>query len=164
LCLLREVSHSVVNLNEVEKQIKADASLCYRLLRYLNSSAFFFNSEIRPIRHALMVLGEKQIRKWVALVVTLHARAGASPELVRTAMTRARFCEGLAPYVAGGSEDLFFLGLMSLLDVILEVPLAELLERVPISQEIKAALLVSRVRYQGLLSWSWRRNPGIGRE
>ena len=71
----------------------------------------------------------------------MHAGAAASSELIRTALTRARFCESLAPHGAGGSEDLFFLGLMSLLDVILEVPLAELLERVPISQEIKAALL-----------------------
>jgi EAL and modified HD-GYP domain-containing signal transduction protein len=141
LALLREVSKSVVDLNEVEKQIKADASLVYRLLRYLNSSAFFFTSEIRSVRHALMVLGEKQIRKWVALVVTLHAGAAASTELIRTALTRARFCESLAPKVASGSEDLFFLGLMSLLDVILEVPMTDLLERVPISQEIKAALL-----------------------
>ena len=140
LSLLREVSKTVVDLNEVEKQIKADASLVYRLLRYLNSSAFFFTAEIRSVRHALMVLGEKQIRKWVALVVTLHAGAAASTELIRTALTRARFCESLAPEVAGGSEDLFFLGLMSLLDVILEVPLAEMLERVPISHEIKAAL------------------------
>ena len=141
LSLLREVSKPMVDLTEVEKQIKADASLCYRLLRYLNSSAFFFTAEIRSVRHALMVLGEKQIRKWVALVVTLHAGAAASTELIRNALTRARFCESLAPHVAGGSEDLFFLGLMSLLDVILEVPLTELLERVPLSQEIKAALL-----------------------
>jgi len=141
LSLLREVSKTVFDMHEVEKQIKADASLVYRLLRYLNSSAFFFNAEIRSVRHALMVLGEKQIRKWVALVVTLHAGAAASSELIRTALTRARFCESLAPHVVGGSEDLFFLGLMSLLDVILEVPLPEILERVPISQEIKAALL-----------------------
>jgi EAL and modified HD-GYP domain-containing signal transduction protein len=141
LSLLREVSRAVVNLNEVEKQIKTDASLVYRLLRYLNSSAFFFTAEIRSVRHALMVLGEKQIRKWVALVVTLHAGAAASTELIRTALTRARFCETLAPHVSGGSEDLFFLGLMSLLDVILELPLAEMLDRVPSAQEIKAALL-----------------------
>jgi c-di-GMP phosphodiesterase len=110
----------------------------------------FFSAEIRSVCHALMDLGEKQIRKWVALVVTLHAGAAGSSELVRTALTRARFCGGLAPKVmgskrsgggSGGSEDLFFLGLMSLLDVILEVSLPEILERVPISHEIKAALL-----------------------
>ena len=141
LQLLQEVSQSAVDMDEVERQIKSDASLCYRLLRYLNSSAFFFNAEIRSIRHALSVLGEKQIRKWVALVVTLHAGAAASSELVRTALTRARFCEGLAPKVTTGSEDLFFLGLMSLLDVILEVPLPDLLERVPVSNAIKSALM-----------------------
>ena len=141
LQLLREVSQPSVDMEEVERQIKTDASLCYRLLRYLNSSAFFFHAEIRSIRHALAVLGEKQIRKWVALVVTLHAGAGASTELIRTALTRAKFCEALAPQVANGCEDLFFLGLMSLLDVILELPLAELLERVPVSNAIKAALL-----------------------
>ena len=141
LTLLPEVSKPVVDLREVEKQIKADAALVYRFLRYLNSSAFFFNAEIRSVRYAPMVLGEKQIRKWVALVVTLHAGAAASTELIRAALTRARFCESLAPHVASGDEDLFFLGLMSLLDVILEVPLTEVLERVPISHEIKAALL-----------------------
>ena len=141
LQLLREVSQPTVDMAEVERQIKTDASLCYRLLRYLNSSAFFFNAEIRSIRHALSVLGVKQIRKWVALVVTLNAGAAASTELIRTALTRAKFCEALAPQVATDSEDLFFLGLMSLLDVILEVPLAELLERVPVSKAIKAALL-----------------------
>ena len=141
LHLLREVSQSSVDMEEVERQIKTDASLCYRLLRYLNSSAFFFNAEIRSIRHALSVLGEKQIRKWVALVVTLHAGVGASSELIRTALTRAKFCEGLSPQISNGSEDLFFLGLMSLLDVILEVPLAQLLERVPVSNAIKDALL-----------------------
>jgi c-di-GMP-related signal transduction protein len=142
LCLLREVSRPVADLDEVERQIKAGASLCYRLLRYLNSSAFFFTAEIRSVRHALMALGEKQIPKWVALVVTLHAGAAASTELIRTALPRTRFSEGLAPHAIGGSEDLFFPGLMSLLDVILEIPPAELLERVPISQEIQAALLV----------------------
>jgi len=100
----------VVNLNEVEKQIKSDASLVYRLLALLELLGLLFHRG-NPLGAACTDgPGGKQIRKWVALVVTLHAGAAASTELIRTALTRARFCESLAPHVSGGSEDLFFSG------------------------------------------------------
>jgi c-di-GMP-related signal transduction protein len=60
------------------KQIQADVLLAHRLLRYLNSPAFLLTAEVRSVRRALMVLEEKQVRKWLALVVMLHAGAAAS--------------------------------------------------------------------------------------
>ena len=141
LQLLRAVSRKVLDLKEVEKLIKLDASLCYRLLRYLNSPLFFFATEIRSVRHALMVLGEVQVRKWISLVVVLDAGRDSSNILLSTALARARFCELAGAEIRHIEGDFFFLGLMSLIDAILSVPMAAVVERMPLLPEVKQALL-----------------------
>jgi c-di-GMP-related signal transduction protein len=126
---------------ELEKLIKKEASICYRLLRYLNSAAFAFVREIRSIRHALSMLGEREIRKWISLVATIGAGQNKPGELVQSALIRARFCELLSPQTSGRNADDFLLGLLSLMDAILGMTMEELLRRVPVDREIKAALL-----------------------
>ena len=84
---------------EIEELIKSEASLCYRLLRYLNSAVFGFANEIHSVRHALSMLGEREVRRWVRLVATLAAGSGKSSELVLSALVRARFCELLSPKI-----------------------------------------------------------------
>jgi c-di-GMP-related signal transduction protein len=154
--MLKAVSKPELDANEIERLVKSDASICYRLLRYLNSAAFAFGSEIHSVKHGLSLLGERQVRRWVRLVATLGAAQQKSTELVLMALARARFCELLSPKVSHGDSDLFLLGLLSLIDVMLEVPMATLLEQVPVDQETKAVLLggASRLRplYQLLLA------------
>jgi EAL and modified HD-GYP domain-containing signal transduction protein len=126
---------------ELEKVIKQEASICYRLLRYLNSAAFSFVREIRSVRHAMSMLGEREIRKWISLVATIGAGRDRPGELVQSALIRARFCELLSQQIGGKNADDFLLGLLSLMDAILGMTMADLLKRVPIEYEIKAALL-----------------------
>jgi c-di-GMP-related signal transduction protein len=126
---------------ELEKVIKQEASICYRLLRYLNSAAFSFVREIRSVRHAMSMLGEREIRKWISLVATLGAGRNKPGELVQSALIRARFCELLSQQIGGRNADDFLLGLLSLMDAILGMTMVDLLKRVPVEQEIKAALL-----------------------
>ena len=76
LRMLQEVSRPDLELPELEKLIKAEASVCYRLLRYLNSAMFGFGSEIHSVRHALSMLGERDVRRWVRLVAAVGAGAG----------------------------------------------------------------------------------------
>jgi EAL and modified HD-GYP domain-containing signal transduction protein len=140
LLLLREVSKPVLDLNEIERLIKGDASLSFRLLRYLNSPAFFFSTDIRSVRHALLILGERQVRKWISLAVAVHASDAGCGELTRMVLARAHFCESLSTLLRN-SDDLFFLGLLSLMDVVLGVQVATLLDRVPVSQDVKKAML-----------------------
>jgi EAL and modified HD-GYP domain-containing signal transduction protein len=137
--------------------------MCYRLLRYLNSPAFGFATEIHSVRHALAILGEREVRRWIRLIATLGAGQGKPTDLVLTALVRARFCELLSPKVSGGETDLFLMGMLSLMDAILEIPMRRVLENVPIDMESKAALLggVSSLRpfYQLMLaqeSGEWR--------
>ena len=141
LRMLQEVSRPDLDSAALEKLIKAEASVCYRLLRYLNSAIFGFKSEIHSVRHALSMLGERDVRRWVRLVAAVGAGQETTSDLVLSALVRARFGELLAPRVAHGDSDLFLLGLLSLIDAMLEMPMEEVLEKLPLDHETKAVLL-----------------------
>jgi len=156
LRMLTAVSQPELDVREIENLVKGEASLCYRLLRYLNSAAFGFANEIHSVRHALAILGEREVRRWIRLVATLGAGQGKSGALVLSALVRARFCELLSSKIPHGDSDLFLMGLLSLMDAILELPMSQVLDNVPIDQETKSALLggASRLRpfYQLMLA------------
>jgi len=141
LRMLTEVSKPELDVREIENVIKCEASLCYRLLRYLNSAAFGFAIEINSVRHALAILGEREVRRWIRLVATLGAGQGKNSELVLSALVRARFCELLAPKIPHGNSDLFLMGLLSMMDVILEISMPQVLDHVAIDQETRSVLL-----------------------
>ena len=156
LRMWQAVARPELDIREVEQVIKGEASLCYRLLRYLNSAAFGFGTEIHSVRHALSLLGEREVRRWIRLVATLGAGQNKSSDLVLSALVRGRFCELLSPTVGAGDSDLFLMGLLSVMDAILEIPMSRVLENVPVDQESKAVLLggASRLRpfYQLMLA------------
>ncbi|MBI3476248.1 MAG: EAL domain-containing protein [Acidobacteria bacterium] len=139
LRLLEMVSRPTLDMKALEAVFKQDATACYRLLRYLNSPAYGFRNEIRSIRHALAILGDRELRRWVRLLVTLTASSDKSPELVICALTRARFCELMSQHL-NREGDLFLLGLLSLMDAILEVSIETILEQLPVDHETKAVL------------------------
>ena len=141
LRMLQEVSRPDLNLVELEKLVKAEASVCYRLLRYLNSAIFGFQTEIHSVRHALSILGERDVRRWVRLVAAVGAGQDKTSDLVLSALVRGRFGELLAPRVQHGESDLFLLGLLSLIDAMLEMPMAEVLDKIPLDHATKAVLL-----------------------
>jgi EAL and modified HD-GYP domain-containing signal transduction protein len=141
LRMLQEVSRPELDLDMLERLIKADASVCYRLLRYLNSAVFGFKKEIHSVKHALSLLGEHDVRRWVRLVAAVGAGHDKPSDLVLSALVRGRFGELLAPHVRHGQSDLFLMGLLSLIDAMLEMPMDVVLERIPLDHETKAVLL-----------------------
>jgi EAL and modified HD-GYP domain-containing signal transduction protein len=146
--LLKTVIDPELDLRELEKIIRSDVSLCYRLLRYLNSAAFGLYP-VRSIMHALTLIGEREVRKWIALVTAASLAWERTPELVRTALVRAKFCELLAD--RHRADDYFLAGLFSLLDVMLEQPMGELVSELPVSTECRQALLGAKNDISGLL-------------
>jgi c-di-GMP-related signal transduction protein len=161
--MLQAVSRSELDVIEVENLIKTEASICYRLLRYMNSAKFGFRNEIHSVRHALAILGDQQVRRWVRLIATVGAGQEKSSDLVLCALVRARFGELLSPATLHGESDLFLLGLLSLLDVILEMPIGDILEKIPLDSETKAVLRgepgLLRPIYQLILAYEsgeWR--------
>ncbi|HUX43981.1 MAG TPA: HDOD domain-containing protein [Terracidiphilus sp.] len=141
LTLLREVSKAELNWDEVESAIRLDPTLCYRLLRYLNSPIFGFRSEIRTVHQALMILGENEARRWCRLAVTLDMTKNRTTDLMLAALTRARLSELLGEDVEHGDVDLFLLGLLSLMDSILDIPMKQAVEALHLDHDVQAALL-----------------------
>ncbi len=138
--LLEIVSRIDLDMRELETMLKQEASISYRLLRYLNSPLFGFSLEIKSIRHAMAVLGEREMRRWIRLVVTVGAAEQHCSELVLMGLARARFCELLSSRLQS-KTDLFLMGLLSVMDAVLEVGMDVLLEQLPVERETKAALL-----------------------
>jgi c-di-GMP-related signal transduction protein len=138
--MLQAVSGAEIDVGEVESLIKSEAAICYRLLRYMNSARFGFRNEIHSVRHALSILGDQETRRWVRLIAAVGAGQGKSSDLVLCALVRARFGELLSPSTRHGESDLFLLGLLSMLDAILEMPIADILEKIPLDSETKMVL------------------------
>ncbi|PYV62436.1 MAG: diguanylate phosphodiesterase [Acidobacteria bacterium] len=160
LRLLKAVSQQEMDVRELETIIKQEASVCYRLLRYLNSAAFGIQNEIHSIRHALTLLGEREVRRWVRLVATLTAGEKKSSELLVSAMVRARFCELLSPKVPHGESDLFLMGLLSVIDAILEIPMIRVVEAISVDHETKAVLLGAASKLRPLYDLMLARESG----
>ena len=143
--LIAEASQSEIDLARLETIIKTDVSLSYKLLRYINSVSFGWKQRIASVGHALALLGQDQVHRWAMLVSVSGLAEGKPTELSIMSALRARLCEGLAGIgVAGpGVHELdgFMLGMFSLMDAILDTPMAEALEGVPLSAEVSAALL-----------------------
>ena len=160
LRLLRAVSAPEIDVREFEEMIKQEVSICYRLLRYLNSAAFGIQNGVHSVRHALALLGEREVRRWVRLVATLTVAENRSTELVASAMIRARFCELLAPRVPHGESDLFLMGMLSVVDAILEIPMTRVVEAIPLDNETKAVLLGASSRLQPIYALMLARESG----
>ena len=128
LRLLKAVSARDPDLDEVEQLIKQDASLCYRLLRYLNSPLLGISATVQSVRHGMTLLGERELVRWIRMATTLIMGQEKCSELVLSSLVRAHFCELIAPKVNHGSCDLFLIGMFSLMDAILEVPMGVVVE------------------------------------
>jgi EAL and modified HD-GYP domain-containing signal transduction protein len=140
--LLAAVADPEPDYDALEDAIKADVSLSHRFLRYLNSAAHGWQREITSIRHGLVLLGQGHVRRWVSLSALAGAASHHPPELVVTAVLRARLCELIGASAGHGDRqlDLFMVGMFSLLDVILGQPLDTALDGVPLSADALAAL------------------------
>jgi c-di-GMP-related signal transduction protein len=128
LRLLEVISAVEVNLDDVEDLIKHDASLCFRLLRYLNSPLVGMPSPVRSVRHAMALLGERELVRWLRMATALAMGQDKCSDLVLSSLVRARFCELISPKLDQGKSDLFLIGMVSLMDAILEIPMGVVVE------------------------------------
>jgi EAL and modified HD-GYP domain-containing signal transduction protein len=140
LNLLAQLQHSPSDLRKIEKVISADAALCYRMLRLANSALQHHPGVITTIAEALLMVGEDALRRMVTVAMTGAAGSDRSSALISMILTRARFSELLAPALSEDPAQFYLLGMLSLLDVLLETPFHRILQSLPISTEMKLAL------------------------
>lgn len=139
--LLSAVSETEVDLDEIVELIKHEPSLCYRLLRYMNSPLLGLSSPALSVRDALTALGDKESVRWIRMATTLSMGQDKSSDLVLSSLVRARFCELIALRVEHGQSDLFLMGMLSLIDAILAVPIGMVIKELSLDPDVKAQLL-----------------------
>ncbi len=138
--LLVALQNPDLDLDDLDPLIAQDVPLSLRLLRYLNSAFLALPCRVTSVHHGLVILGIENVRRWATLTV-LSSIEGGDPELTAAALLRARFCE-LAGIEAGlDGAQLFTVGMFSLLDAMLGVPMERLLQDLPFSQDVRDALL-----------------------
>ncbi len=141
--LLYETSSIDLNLRKITEVFERDVNLSYKLLRYSNSAAFKRRAEISTIKQALIVLGSEEIKRFLSLLFAAQVSADKPAELIRLSLTRARFAELLA-ISHGKLRDTgmaFLTGMMSLMDAILDEDMPSVMGKLPLTNEIKGALL-----------------------
>jgi len=143
LTLLKEVNKPELAYDELEGLIKVDVAMTYRLLRFINSAWYGLKQTVSSIRHALVLLGPQQIKLWASMLLLRELGEDAPKELFRRCLMRAKMAEGIAALVAMHchAQELFLMGMFSLAEALTNVPLARVLEGLPLSQDVKMALL-----------------------
>jgi len=144
LHLLSLVSHDVIDFDAVEVALRSDSSMSTRLLRYLRQHATL-DQDVSSIKQAVVMLGEEPLRRWTAVLGVTVLGQNQPTELLIQSLTRGNFCEQLANTMgmADRKEELFLLGLLSLMDVMASRPMDELLMDMPLGYDLRVALLGS---------------------
>ena len=153
LRIIQEVNRPDFDFGRLESIFRRDVSLSYKLLHYINSAAFGFRNKINSIKHALVMLGITEIKKWISLVALRGIAADKPDEIISSSLIRARFGELIAPLTGlkEKSSDLFLMGMFAMIDALIGRPMAECLVELPIADEIKSALLGQPSAYREVL-------------
>ena len=143
LRLMEEINNPEVDFEKINTFIKGDVSLSYNLLKFINSSVFGLKTKINSIKQALVLLGLAEVRKWASIIVLQNIGEDKSNELIVNSVVRATFGEALArkTVLKEQASNIFLMGMFSLIDAFLDRPLADVLAELPLTNEIKRALL-----------------------
>lgn len=164
LSLLAQLQQGSTDLRRIERIVSADAALCFRVLRLANSALQHHPGVISTIGEALLMVGEDALRRLISVAMTGAMGSQRSPALISMILTRARFCELIAPTLREDPAELYLLGMLSLLDALLQTPFPRILQSIPISNPMKLALAgdsspagLSLALVRGLESCDWNR-------
>ena len=141
LQLIARIQDPNIAMDELEKIISMDASLAYKLLRVVNSASFNLNKQVDSIKTALILMGMDHVKNWASMLA-LSKIEDKPGELLVMALVRANMSYELAKKMQANNPDSYFTaGMLSILDALLDRPMDEILEKLPLSSEIRDALL-----------------------
>jgi c-di-GMP phosphodiesterase len=147
--LIRQVDKED-DIERLESTLKRDPALAFKLLRYINSPAFGLRVEISSFRHAIMMLGYKRLKRWLALLLATASKEVNLKPVMFAAVRRGMLMEELVR--SSGDEEMrnemFICGVFSLLDRMFQQPFAELLDSIPVPERVRQALAESTGPYQ----------------
>ena len=154
LQLMRYAVDPMVDYKKLAAVIKNDAVITYRILRLVNSAYYGLQYKVKNIRHALAILGINNIRKYVTLCTINHMTDEKPEELIKISLVRGSVLESLAPLVGmrKNQEELFILGLFSLIDVISDSTMEEVINKINLPEKVSRTLLTGKGKYAEMLS------------
>lgn len=152
--LLYETSKPDFELASITSVFERDVTLSYKLLRYANSPIFRRRTEIETIKQALVLLGLAELKRFIALMFASNANPDKPSELIKLSMTRAKFCEDIFLQLehTEDASTAFLIGLLSLIDAILDESIEAVLENLPLSAAIKEPLLTKKGVHADLIN------------
>ena len=142
--LLREINRQNFDFSSITGVISSDTNLVHKLLTYINSAGIGLTNHVSNLKQATVLLGASGVRRWVTLVSLQTFSEDKPPELFTLSLLRAKFCELIAGDLKrpGLTPDTgFLLGMFSLIDVLLTLPMEDVLKEVALSDDLNAALL-----------------------
>lgn len=147
LQVMNEVFKPSLLYDELAGLIEQDVSMSYKLLKFINSAWFGLKYEIKSIKHALVLLGPQEIKRWLSVAVIRDTGQDKPYELLLRCLSRAKLAELIAEQLSGFSRrasELFLMGLLSPIDALIDQPMNVVLDGLPVSAGIKATLLGKR--------------------
>ncbi len=141
--LLNEISKPELSYDDIADVIKRDVSMTFTLLKLINSVCFGLRYEVTSIRHALVLLGPEEVRKWATVYTVRDFGEDKPGELILRSLIRARVSEQIAQHLGKEKRapEFFLMGMLSFIDALTDMPMSEALEILPVSTDIRTALL-----------------------
>ena len=138
--LIARLADPDVDVEELKSLIESDVGLSFKLLKYINSALFGLAKRVDSMRHAVVLLGLREIKRFatLGLIASIEDKPA---ELLRISLVRARMCELIAEALGrGGGEIHFTVGLFSTADALMDAPMAEVIASLPLSDDVVQAL------------------------
>lgn len=141
--LIIAITKEEPDLEEIADVISRDVTLTFSLLKLVNSAYFALRNPARSVKQALVVLGIGQLKQWVYLLSFKNSDGKIPTELIKTSFLRGQFCQELVylPNLPINKSESYLMGMFSTLGLLMGVPFEEALEPLPVSDELKTALL-----------------------
>ncbi|MCI8649697.1 MAG: HDOD domain-containing protein [Anaerotruncus sp.] len=142
--LMIAVTRDEPDIDEITQIISRDVTLAFSLMKLVNSAYFALRNQAKSVQQALVILGVGQLKQWIYLLSFKRDNGGSSDELIKTSFLRANFCQELSKHLSNlpiSPAEAYLMGMFSILDTLMEVPLDIALAELAISDEIRTALL-----------------------
>jgi EAL and modified HD-GYP domain-containing signal transduction protein len=141
--LMKHSCSTEFDFDAISDIFRKDLGLTYKLLRFINSPGYGPSKEITSLKHALIYIGDNELKKFIALLVFADLNEGKPQEIFRSSLTRAKFCEKISTIQENKNNPpkAFLTGMLSHIDGVLNQSISDVMKILPIHEDIKAALV-----------------------
>lgn len=146
LNLLNELNNTELNFDNIENLVRRDISIAYKVLKIINSAYFGIQTTIKSLRQALTLLGEKEMKVWLDLLIMKNISSNKPNILLQNSLIRAKFCELILINSSqrNVNNNAYLVGMLSLIDVMLDRPMVEIVNELMLPDDVGAALVGSK--------------------